>query len=137
MFSFSLLQCPPWKQMHLLKQFFLTILLVEVLLLSAKTTNGSIFVFYSLLSWGNFFSCQKKSVANALVVFGLFLFVFIFCQLCCFDVSCCDFDFEGGKYNRKKTQLQNKRQIVRLGPILFSSSEIWSFTLASLPFFVN
>ena len=45
-FPFLQWQCPPLKQMHLSKQFFLTNLHIEVLLLSAKTTNGSIFVFY-------------------------------------------------------------------------------------------
>ena len=88
----------------------------------------------TLFSWGNFFSCQKRSVANSLVVFGLFLFVFIFCQLCgLFDVSCCDFDFEGGKYNRNKTQLQNKRQTVRLGSIFFL---LLKYDVSPLPFYL-
>ena len=81
-FPFLQWQCPPLKQMHLSKQFFLTNLHIEVLLLSAKTTNGSVFVSITLLSWSNFFSCKKKSVANTLVAFGLFFIVFIFCKLC-------------------------------------------------------
>ena len=82
-FPFLQWQCPPLKQMHLSKQFFLTNLHIEVLLLSAKTTNGSVFVFYYTSFRGVIFSlAKKKSVANALVAFGLFFIVFIFCKLC-------------------------------------------------------
>ena len=52
--------------MHLSKQFFLTILHIEVLLLSAKTTNGSIFVFYYTSFRGVIFSLAKKKVLQTL-----------------------------------------------------------------------
>ena len=71
---------PPLKQMHLSKQFFLTNLYIEVLLLSAKTTNGLLFVFsYTSFVW-YFFLLPKKSVANALVAFVLFFLRFHFLQ---------------------------------------------------------
>ena len=79
-FPFLQWQCPPLKQMHLSKQFFLTNLQIEVLLLSAKTTNGSVFVSITLLSWGNFFSCQKKKCCKRFGCLWSFFHRFHFLQ---------------------------------------------------------